>query len=101
MKHAFAFAVSPVLAWVLLQSALYGADVCRFGVIGDSGTGGRPQYEVGEQLTRLHRANPFGTVIMLGDNIYGSDTPRDMVRKFARPYKALLDSGVKFFAVLV
>ena len=100
MKHPFAFARNLALTWALLQPALYGADVCRFGVIGDSGTGRRPQYDVAEQLTRLHQANPFGTVIMLGDNIYGSDKPKDMIQKFAQPYKALLDSGVKFFAVL-
>jgi len=100
MKNAFAFAGNLALTWALLQPALYGGGVCRFGVIGDSGTGERPQYEVAERLTRMHQANPFGTVVMLGDNIYGSDKPNDMIKKFALPYKALLDSGVKFYATL-
>jgi hypothetical protein len=37
---------------------------------------------------------------MLGDNIYGGQGPQDLVRKFSQPYKALLDSGVKFYASL-
>jgi len=37
---------------------------------------------------------------MLGDNIYGSDTPKDFQNKFELPYKALLDSKVKFHAAL-
>jgi hypothetical protein len=39
-------------------------------------------------------------VIMLGDNIYGGDSPRDLARKFEQPYKPLLDAGVKFYASL-
>ncbi len=37
---------------------------------------------------------------MLGDNIYGSDTPAEMASKFSTPYKALLDAGVEFRAAL-
>jgi len=39
-------------------------------------------------------------VIMLGDNLYGSQKPNDFVTKFETPYKPLLDSGVKFYAAL-
>ena len=42
----------------------------------------------------------FSFVIMLGDNIYGGDSPRDFARKFEEPYKPLLDAGVKFYASL-
>ena len=35
---------------------------------------------------------PFEFVIMLGDNIYGSERPQDYVRKFELPYKAILDA---------
>ncbi len=42
---------------------------------------------------------PFDFVIMLGDNLYGRRS-RDFVTKFERPYKALLDGGVKFYAAL-
>jgi len=72
----------------------------RFAVIGDSGTGGKRQYEIGSLLEEYHKTLRFQTVLMLGDNIYGADTPKDFQNKFELPYKALLDSKVKFFASL-
>jgi 3',5'-cyclic AMP phosphodiesterase CpdA len=72
----------------------------RFAVIGDSGTGDKRQYEVAEQLTQYYRRFPFDFVIMLGDNIYGSQRPQDFVQKFEQPYKVLLDAGVEFYAAL-
>lgn len=72
----------------------------RFGVIGDSGTGGKRQFQVGERLAEQQKFLGFQTVVMLGDNIYGSDKPRDMVKKFELPYKALLEAKVKFYASL-
>jgi 3',5'-cyclic AMP phosphodiesterase CpdA len=47
-----------------------------------------------------HRRFAFDMVITLGDNIYGSQRPTDFVLKFERPYKPLLDAGVKFYASL-
>lgn len=72
----------------------------KFAVIGDSGTGGRQQYEIGERMVEAHKLFPFEIVLMLGDNIYGSERPQDFERKFERPYKPLLDAGVKFYAAL-
>jgi predicted MPP superfamily phosphohydrolase len=72
----------------------------RFAVIGDSGTGGREQYEVAQQMEAYREKVNFDFVIMLGDNIYGGHSPRDFERKFELPYKPLLDSGVKFYASL-
>ena len=43
---------------------------------------------------------PFDFAIMLGDNLYGAENPSDFVDKFERPYKPLLDAGVKFYAAL-
>ena len=37
---------------------------------------------------------------MLGDNLYGNEGAKDFEKKFERPYKALLDAGVKFYASL-
>ena len=37
---------------------------------------------------------------MLGDNIYGSERPQDFVNKFEKPYQALLDAKVPFYATL-
>jgi hypothetical protein len=72
----------------------------KFAVIGDNGTGDRPQYEVGEQMARARASFAFDTVIMLGDNMYGSQGPADFIKKFEQPYKALLSAGVQFFATL-
>jgi predicted phosphodiesterase len=72
----------------------------RFAVIGDSGTGASEQYEVAKQMENFRKAVNFDFVIMLGDNIYGGNTPKDFARKFEEPYKALLDGGVKFYASL-
>ena len=72
----------------------------KFAVIGDNGTGEKEQYEVGAEMTKWQTALPFDFVIMLGDNMYGSQNPRDFVKKFEEPYKALLDRDVKFYAAL-
>lgn len=72
----------------------------RFGVIGDSGTGGSAQYEVAQQMRRYWEKVRFDFVIMLGDNIYGGHAAKDFARKFELPYKPLLDEGVKFYASL-
>jgi 3',5'-cyclic AMP phosphodiesterase CpdA len=37
---------------------------------------------------------------MLGDNMYGGQTPKDFIDKFERPYAALLEAKVPFFAAL-
>ncbi len=72
----------------------------RFAVIGDSGTGGSAQIRVAERLEAARKLFPFTFTLMLGDNLYGSERPDDFVDKFERPYKVLLDAGVKFYASL-
>ncbi len=72
----------------------------RFAVIGDSGSGALPQYEVAERMSEAHEVFPFDFVIMLGDNLYGLERPGDYARKFETPYAPLLRSGVKFYAAL-
>ena len=76
------------------------SDSVKFLVIGDSGTGDRPQYEVAEKIVEARERFKFEFVIMLGDNMYGGETAIDFVRKFETPYKPLLDDGVKFYASL-
>jgi predicted phosphodiesterase len=76
------------------------ASSVKFAVIGDNGTGDRPEYEVGAQMARARASFAFDSVIMLGDNMYGSQEPADFIRKFEQPYKALLVAGVQFFATL-
>ena len=75
-------------------------DSVKFAVIGDTGTGGRAQYDVARRMVEAHARFPFDFTIMLGDNLYGAENPSDFVDKFERPYKPLLDAGVKFYAAL-
>jgi len=72
----------------------------RFLVMGDTGTGDRGQYDTGREMATIRQQFPFEFVVMVGDNMYGSDSPADFVKKFESPYKALSDAGVKFYAAL-
>ena len=72
----------------------------RFAVIGDTGTGGSGEYQVAQKLTDSVKEFPFGLVLMLGDNIYGGETPSDFRKKFEKPYQGLLAAGVKFYPTL-
>ena len=72
----------------------------RFAVIGDTGSGTQKQRDVGEMMVKYRQAFPFDFVLMMGDNLYGSETPRDFETKFSEPYKKLLDDKVKFYATL-
>jgi predicted phosphodiesterase len=75
-------------------------DSTRFAVLGDTGTGDKPQYEIGRRLEEFRRRINFSFAIMVGDNIYGSERPQDFQKKFELPYKPLLDAGVTFYAAL-
>jgi predicted phosphodiesterase len=75
-------------------------DSVKFAVIGDSGTGGREQQEIARQLIASRGSYPYTFALMLGDNMYGGERENDFVNKFERPYKPLLDAGVKFYAAL-
>jgi 3',5'-cyclic AMP phosphodiesterase CpdA len=72
----------------------------RFAAIGDMGTGDQAQFDVSAQMSQQRAAFPFDFVIALGDNIYGGHSAADFEKKFAAPYKPLLDAGVKFYASL-
>jgi len=72
----------------------------KFAVVGDAGTGGQPQYDVGRQMWASRSAFPFEFVLALGDNMYGRQEPQDFVTKFEKPYQPLLEAGVRFFATL-
>jgi len=72
----------------------------KFAVLGDTGTGGSDQVAVGRQVANVRGTFQFDFALLLGDNLYGSENPRDYARKFEVPYKPLLDGGVKFYASL-
>ena len=93
-----AFAVAVVAAQDL--SLPLKPNSVRFLVMGDTGTGGSEQYETAAQILKWRQKFPFTFAIMLGDNLYGSERPQDFVKKFERPYQALLEDKVEFYAAL-
>ena len=72
----------------------------RFGIIGDTGTGSSKQQQVADLMVQYRAVFPFDFVLMMGDNLYGSETPADYRKKFQDIYQRLLDNKVKFYATL-
>jgi len=72
----------------------------KFAVIGDSGQTGGGQDAVAAQLAKWRANFPFEFVLMMGDNLYGTERPHDYEKKFSVPYKPIIDAGVKFYAAL-
>jgi Calcineurin-like phosphoesterase len=96
------------LALVVIAAAPEAQDVAigthpgslKFAVLGDAGTGERPQYEIGDRMWAAHSAFAFEFVLLTGDNMYGRQLPEDFVTKFQKPYERLLGAGVTFYAAL-
>jgi 3',5'-cyclic AMP phosphodiesterase CpdA len=72
----------------------------KFTVLGDFGTGERGEYDLAARMARFHEVFDFDLVILVGDNLLGSERPEDFKAKFEIPYKPVLDAGVKFYATL-
>src|SRR5262245_241556 len=99
----------PVLAQVAAVPAAGSTEVVplpnregslKFAILGDFGTGDRVQYQLAEQMAKMLTRFKYELVVLVGDNIYGSERPQDFKKKFETPYKPLLDAGVKFYASL-
>ena len=101
LTSVLALLLATAAAWESAAQVTLGRpDSLKFAVVGDAGTGDRPQFEVAQQMVARHAAFPFDLVLLLGDNIYGTHGPQDLIDKFDRPYKPLLNLGVRFFATL-
>jgi hypothetical protein len=72
----------------------------RFAVVGDTGTGSSKQQELANLMVQYREAYPFEFVLLLGDNLYGTETPADYKKKFSDVYEKLLGNKVKFYATL-
>ncbi|HET8947716.1 MAG TPA: metallophosphoesterase [Candidatus Polarisedimenticolia bacterium] len=72
----------------------------KFAVLGDFGTGAKVEYDLAGQMAKLEDRFKLDLVVMVGDNLYGSERPQDFKKKFEEPYKALLDAKVPFYAAL-
>jgi 3',5'-cyclic AMP phosphodiesterase CpdA len=104
VKRAYAILLALVAcAWVLGAQDLTlpnRPSSLKFAALGDNGTGDLPEYDVGRQMAAYHGRFTFDLVIMLGDNLYGRQEPRDFATKFEEPYRPLLNAGVQFYASL-
>jgi hypothetical protein len=105
MRRILSFALALAVSTVVLPAQMSitlptKKDSVKFAVIGDTGTGDKHQLAVAKALAAAHGAFPFNFVIMMGDNLYGGNSAKDYEKKFAIPYKPLLDAGVKFYASL-
>jgi predicted MPP superfamily phosphohydrolase len=111
MQRRLALVPATVATAVLLWTALAAQpavsiavpnrpDSVKFAAMGDNGTGEKAQYDIAALMAQAHQRFPFEFVIMLGDNMYGTQRAKDFVTKFEAPYKPLLDGGVKFYASL-
>jgi predicted MPP superfamily phosphohydrolase len=72
----------------------------RFAVFGDTGSGTQKQQQVADMMVQYRTVFPFEFVLMMGDNLYGGESPKDFEKKFSNVYKTLLDNKVKFYAAL-
>jgi hypothetical protein len=72
----------------------------RFMVVGDTGTGTDKQQQLADVMVKYRQAFPFEFALMMGDNLYGGESPADFKAKFEDIYKVLLDDQVKFYATL-
>ena len=73
----------------------------KFAVVGDFGTGHSASRDVAAEMLALRAQFPFEMVVTTGDNIIGDqDDARDLAAKFEIPFRALLESNVRFYASL-
>jgi hypothetical protein len=72
----------------------------KFTVLGDFGTGERGEYELAARMAKFREGFNFDIVMLVGDNLIGSERPQDFQTKFEIPYKPVLDAGVKFYGSL-
>ena len=72
----------------------------RFAVIGDTGSGSKGQQQLADVMVQYSAVFPFEFVLLMGDNIYGSESAQDFHKKFSDVYQPLLDHKIKFYATL-
>jgi 3',5'-cyclic AMP phosphodiesterase CpdA len=68
--------------------------------VADTGSGNANQQAVADRMAAVHRQRPVDLVLLGGDNIYPRGDLALVETTFSRPYRALLQAGVPFHAVL-
>ena len=86
---------------ILLTAAIALSQSLTFGVVGDTGKPNADLYAIAQQMNNYHmNKGKLEFVLLLGDNIYNDGIGKGPAVHFERPFKGLLDAGVKFYAVL-
>ena len=86
---------------ILLTAAIAFSQSLSFAVVGDTGDPGENLDAIAQQMSSYHKTkSPLEFVLLLGDNIYDDGVGDGLTKHFERPFKGLLDAGVKFYAVL-
>ena len=93
-------AVVPAQAPVRTAPPAGALEAVRFAVIGDNGTGDQPQSDISRQMVASRTTFSYDFVLMVGDNMYVRANERGYAEAFERPYRSLLEAGVRFFAIL-
>ena len=75
-------------------------DLVVFAAVGDTGTGGRNQMDVAQAMVDAYAATPYGFVAHVGDISYRGGILDRWEDVWVRPYKSLLDAGVRFEVAL-
>jgi 3',5'-cyclic AMP phosphodiesterase CpdA len=71
-----------------------------FVVLGDPGDGGPTQYDLAQQLIREFRQQPFGCLVILGDNVYDYGEPAYFDAALGQPYGFFREQHIPVYAVL-
>ncbi|MCA9426236.1 MAG: glycosyltransferase family 39 protein [Candidatus Omnitrophica bacterium] len=74
--------------------------IVRLAALGDTRSGDSGQIQLGSALYHTDESEALNGIVLLGDNISFLGEPEYFEEHFVKPYNALLDAGVKFFAVL-
>lgn len=72
----------------------------RFVALADTGFGNDGQYAVAQAMNCYLQQNPFQFVLLAGDNIYDNGEIEKIGSAFEKPYQALLQQGIQFYAAL-
>jgi 3',5'-cyclic AMP phosphodiesterase CpdA len=71
-----------------------------FVVLGDPGDRGATQYRLAQQLIQEFRQQPFGCLVVLGDNVYEYGEPVHFDAALGHPYRFFREQHIPVYAVL-
>ncbi len=70
------FALAAMPLWCQQLAVPNKSGSVKFAVMGDNGTGAKEEYEVAQRMAEYYKVFPFEFVTMLGDNLYGGESPK-------------------------